>query len=111
MQILQEQVLEILATLLTIGLGVVGQKLILFLKQKGIVAKLETKREVADFVVKAVEQIYYAEKGPEKLETAKDKIVDILLDNGISISTNELNMLLEAAVKGMNDGIEKGKGE
>lgn len=60
------------------------------------------KRKIVKTCVKAVEQLYYALSGPEKLEKAKSNIVQILNSKGIEISELELDMLIEEVVSEFN---------
>lgn len=62
----------------------------------------DTKRKVVETCVKAVEQIYKDLSGTEKLEKAKENIVEILNNKGISISEIEMDMLIEACVAEFN---------
>lgn len=55
----------------------------------------ETKRNVIKTVVKAVEQIYYDLSGSEKLQKAKENIINMLNEKGITISELELDMMIE----------------
>jgi phage-related protein len=62
----------------------------------------DTKREVVETCVKAVEQIYQELSGTEKLEKAKENIIEILNNKGIAISEIEMDMLIEACVAEFN---------
>lgn len=62
----------------------------------------KTKREIVETCVMAVEQLYQQLSGSEKLERAKESIVEILETKGISISTLELDMLIESVVAEFN---------
>ena len=62
----------------------------------------DTKREVVETCVKAVEQLYQDLSGTEKLEKAKENIVEILNNKGIAISEIEMDMLIEACVAEFN---------
>ena len=62
----------------------------------------DTKRDVVETCVKAVEQIYQELSGTEKLEQAKENIVEILNNKGIAISEIEMDMLIEACVAEFN---------
>lgn len=55
----------------------------------------ETKRNVIKTVVNAVEQIYYDLSGSEKLQKAKENIINMLNEKGITISELELDMMIE----------------
>ena len=62
----------------------------------------DTKREVVETCVKAVEQLYQDLSGTEKLEKTKENIVEILNNKGIAISEIEMDMLIEACVAELN---------
>lgn len=62
----------------------------------------KTKREIVETCVMAVEQLYQQLSGSEKLERAKESIVEILETKGIAISTLELDMLIESVVAEFN---------
>ena len=65
----------------------------------------ETKRNVIKTVVKAVEQIYYALSGSEKLQKAKENIVNMLNEKDITISELELDMMIEDVCNSIRKGI------
>ena len=62
----------------------------------------QTKKEVAETVVKAVEQMYKDLHGDEKKQKAIDGIREMLDAKGITIAEIEVEMLLEAAVAEFN---------
>ena len=62
----------------------------------------DTKRQVAETCVKAVEQLYKGLKGSEKLKKAKENIVSMLAIKGIDIADIELDMLIESCVSEFN---------
>lgn len=63
----------------------------------------KTKQDVANTCVKAVEQIYKDLHGEEKLNKCVETMSEMLNEKGIAISQIEIMMLIEAAVKEMND--------
>ena len=65
----------------------------------------ETKRNVIKKVVKAVEQIYYDLSGSEKLQKAKENIVNMLNEKDITISELELDMMIEDVCNSIRKGI------
>lgn len=68
---------------------------------KGLATKYfntETKRAVATTVMLAVEQMYKDIHGPEKMQKALLMAAGLLEDQGVHVTTNELKMLIEAAV-------------
>ena len=60
------------------------------------------KKATVKTCVKAVEQIYKGMSGPEKLEKAKQNIVQILNSKGIEISEIELDMFIEEVIAEFN---------
>lgn len=75
------------------------------IKLKSLVSRYlndKTKQEVAKIVVSAVEQVCTELHGTDKLAEAELRIVNILKDKGITISTDELDSLIEDAVRSMN---------
>ena len=67
----------------------------------------KTKESVVRTCVKAVEQLYHDLSGPEKLEKAKDGVVEMLNEKGIPITELEMNLLIEAVVSEFNYGFAK----
>jgi LL-H family phage holin len=102
-------ILSALGTILVALIGYVARKVAEYLKEKGITEKLSTKQYLADIAVNAVEQIYINEDGPEKFAKAKSEAVKLFNENGISINLEELDVLIEASVKAMNDGFNSVK--
>jgi Phage holin protein (Holin_LLH). len=66
--------------------------------------KDKTKRAVAKTVVKAIEQIGRDLSGEEKFAKVKENIIEMLNEKGITITSLELEMLIEAAVSEFNIG-------
>ena len=71
----------------------------------------KTKEAVAKTVVRGVEQIYKDLHGEDKLDKALEAASEMLAEKGISVTNLELRMLIEAAVKKMNEEFQKGKTE
>ncbi|MCD7888326.1 MAG: phage holin family protein [Oscillospiraceae bacterium] len=63
----------------------------------------KTKKQVAETVVVAVEQLYDDLDGEEKLTKALEAMSQMLEEKGITISDIEMRMLIEAAVGSFND--------
>ena len=101
MEQITQAAVSLLAAVLTLVTGVVSVKIKSYLQEKGVIAQLESKRKYADIVVHAVQQIYQTADGPQKLDEAKRQLVELLNKNGIPFTDEELQMLIEAAVKGM----------
>ena len=69
------------------------------------------KRDVVETAIKGVEQIYEDIHGDEKLGKALDYASQMLAEHNIYVTDLELRMLVEAAVKKMNEEFQKGKTE
>ena len=93
--------LPILATFLTGVFTYIANRLKKVYEEK---ANTETAKTVAQDAVKFVEQVYKDLHGKEKLEKATQQVSEILQSKGINISDAEINMLIESAVYGLNEG-------
>lgn len=98
--------LPVLATFLTGVFTYIGNKI-----KRAYEGKVnnETAKVVVENAVKFVEQVYSNLNGPEKLQKALSEAQAILEEKGIKITQTELNMLIEAAVYGLNEGINEYK--
>lgn len=94
--------LPVLATFLTGLFTYIGTKLKSAYEKK---VNTETAKAVVEDVVKFVEQVYTDIHGKEKLQKAIEQASIILQNKGISISEAEINMLIESAVYGLNEGL------
>lgn len=63
----------------------------------------ETINALIEHTVNYVEQVYKTIKGQDKLNAAKDKIIKLFNEKGIKLSDDEIEILIESAVKTMND--------
>lgn len=85
----------------------------------GIVAKKyfdkwfdsKEKKDVVKVAVRAVEQIYKDLHGEDKLNKALEAAEEMLASKGITITSFELKMLVEAAVGEFNKAFEKKQGK
>ena len=93
--------LPILATAITALFTYIGTAL-----KKAYEEKInnETAKTVVTDAVKFVEQVYTDLSGKEKLEKATVQVSEILQSKGIKITPAEINMLIESAVYGLNEG-------
>lgn len=107
MEAIQMEIIELVGLIITALIGWVAQRVTSYLKQKGVVAKLESNKELVRIVVNAVEQTYKHLGGEEKLNVAKIELVKLMNEKKIKISEQEIDALIESAVKEMNDGIKK----
>lgn len=92
--------------------GIVAKTLLPYLEEKRaeVEAKLRNTRwswavDIVDAVVRAVEQTVKEDiHGEEKKRIAIKYIEKLLNDNGIALTYDEINTLVEAAVNTMNSG-------
>lgn len=93
--------LPVLATAITALFTYIGTAL-----KKAYEEKInnETAKAVVTDAVKFVEQVYSDLSGKEKLEKATQQVSEILQSKGIKITSAEINMLIESAVYGLNEG-------
>lgn len=108
MELLYDQVLNLIILIVAGCVGMITRYLVQFLKKKGIIAKLETHKELAKIVVNAVEQAYNHLDGNGKLELAKAELEKMAKSKGLQITQKEINLLIESAVKEMNKAIKDG---
>lgn len=104
LELILPNLLEIVAIILTGVATYFGTKIKNVYEEK---VNDETKRKVVSTVVKAIEQLYKELKGEEKLEKAKESILEMLDEKGISITELELNMLIEEVCNSFKEGVEK----
>ncbi|MGE7365697.1 phage holin, LLH family [Desemzia incerta] len=109
MEQVQAALFSALATIFVTLIAVITKKVVAFLDEKGITEKLSKKQYLVDIAVNAVEQIYQNENGAVKLANARKEAIKLLNDNGLDITESELQNLIEAAVKAMNDSINSTK--
>lgn len=107
MESIQAELINLVIVVITALVGLVTQKVTVYLKEKGLIAKLESNKELVRIVVNAVEQTYKHLDGDEKLKVAKIELVKLMNEKKIKISEKEINTLIESAVKEMNDAIKK----
>ena len=67
----------------------------------------KTKKAVVETCVKAVEQLYKDLHGAEKLEKAKENILAMLEEKGLTISDLEMDLLIESCVAEFNINFQK----
>ena len=93
--------LPVLATFLTGLFTYIGTRLKNAYEQK---VNTETAKVVVENAVRFVEQVYKDLHGKEKLEKAVEQVSQVLASKGINLSEAEINMLIESAVYGLNEG-------
>lgn len=111
MEEIQTAILGALGTILVTLIGIATNKVVAYLNDKGITDKLARKQYLVDIAVNAAEQIYQNEDGATKLANARKEAIKLLNDNGINITATELQNLIEASVKAMNDAVNSKKEE
>ena len=94
--------LPAVASVIAVILGVLATKIKTAYNDK---VQDETVRTIVKSVVEWAQQVYQDCEGPEKLQKALEKASAILNEKGITISDEELNMLIESAVYGLKQGI------
>lgn len=108
-------IVNVLIALIVALIGVITKTLLPYLKAKKeeAMGKLRQSKwcwavEIIDAVVRAVEQTVAEDvHGLDKKNYAMKYIVPFLEKNGIHLSEEEIDSLIEAAVQAMNEGILK----
>ena len=94
--------LPAVASVIAVLLGVLATKIKTTYNDK---IQDETVRTIVKSVVEWTQQVYKDCEGKEKKKKALEKASAILNEKGITISDEELNMLIESAVYGLKQGI------
>ena len=109
MNFLSQYITQILTALLLALFGFLG------VQAKNLYKKYvttEVKQRVCRTAVRFVEQVYRDIHGPEKLRAAMEKASELLANQGITITEDELIAMLEAAVNEFNNAfgwVESGR--
>lgn len=103
--LLKDILIPVLGIVLTAFAGYIAAKLKSIYEKK---INTETEKQIAETVVKAVEQMYKTLDGDEKFLLAENYIIDILRSKGIKISDDEIECLIEAVVCEFNKSWEGG---
>lgn len=109
---MQNLIFNVLMALVVAIAGIVAKQVIPFVKAKKeeALAKIRQTKwafaaDIIDAVVRAVEQTVSDEiHGEGKKELAIKYIQELLAQNGIEVTAEQLDALIEAAVQAMNDG-------
>lgn len=109
MEQIQTALIGALGTIIVSLIGVIAKKVVAFLDEKGINEKLNRKQYLVDIAVNAAEQIWQNEDGAIKLANARKEAIKLLNENNINITDTELQNLIEASVKAMNDAFNSTK--
>ena len=103
-ELIQSNILEIIGTILT---GLVAYIATRLKSKYEEYVNIETKQKIVKTVVNATEQLYKDLDGAKKLEKAKENIIALLNEKGITITELEMDMMIEEVVNGFNSGLKK----
>lgn len=92
---------EVLRLLVILAVFIVTCYLVPLIKSKIGQDKLDAVTKWVNTAVLMAQQVYYAKTGAERKAIVVDLLKDILIAKNISISDEQLDMLIEAAVKAM----------
>lgn len=109
MDAFQTEIISIVITLVGACAGWLTKVAVSYLKKKGILKQLETNKELVKIAVTAIEQTYKHLHGDEKLNLAKIEVIKLMQKKGIKVSEKELDLMIEAMVKEMNESIKENK--
>ena len=101
---IQSNVLEILVTLFTVIITYVATKL---KKKFEEYINTDAKQKIVKMVVNATEQLYKNLDGEQKLIKAKENIIALIKEKGLSITELELDMMIEEVVNNFNQILKK----
>lgn len=107
MEAFNEALLSMLSIVLTTAIGVLIQKVVKWLNEKGVTETLHKKKYLVDIAVHAAEQLYKHADGAEKLNQARTSALNLLRSNGLDITSEELDAFIEDAVQEINRNIQK----
>ena len=93
------EVLKFIGVLIGLLLSLLLEKLRKYVEEQ---KNSETIYKITDHTVKYVEQVYKDIHGQEKLLKAKEKIIALLAKKKITLTDEEIEILIESAVNTMN---------
>lgn len=97
---------EVVSIIVVAIAGIVGQKLRTYFDDKEIGEELFNKNYIVQIAVNAAEQVATHDETINKYEDAKRRALHMMNTNGLKVSDDELDSLIEDTVKAL-----KGKGE
>lgn len=103
MELLHNEVINIVVTLLGAGMAYLTKVAISYLKKKGLITQMQNNKVLVGVVVNAIEQTYQHLHGEEKFNLAKVELLKMMQRKNIRITEKELDFLIEAMVKEMNE--------
>ena len=98
--------LGILEVVLAVALTLITTKVIPCVHSKFDQEQLEFIKEIVKIAVKAAEQLFDKAQGAEKLEYAKQFVINALAEKGIEIDETLLRTYIEAAVLELHKALE-----
>lgn len=107
MEVLHAEMINFIIVFFTVISGIVAKYVISYLKEKGIISKLNSNKELVGIAVRAVEQTYKHLHGEEKLNLAKIEVIKLAKSKGIKISEKELDLMIESSVREMNKSVKE----
>lgn len=99
--------LGILEVVLAVALTLITTKVIPWVHSKFDQEQLEFIKEIVRIAVKAAEQLFDKVQGAEKLEYAKQFVIQALAEKGIEIDETLLRTYIEAAVLELHKALEE----
>lgn len=103
---INQELINLAIVCVTGFIGWVTKEVSGYLKKKGMVAQLESHKDLVSVVVNGVEQAYSQLHGKEKLNMAKIELIKLASSRGIKLDEGSLDMLIESAVKEMNNAVQ-----
>ncbi len=111
MDILMPSVISLLGTVVTVAVSIVTYKITKwgndYINNQNTKLTTQQKQAVVKSTVAYVEQVFKDIDGAQKLEKAKDRILSLLQEQGITITDDEMQVLIESAVAGLKHGQNK----
>ncbi len=101
---IQSNILEILVTLFTVIITYVATRL---KKKFEEYINTDAKQKIVKMVVNATEQLYKNLDGEQKLIKAKENIIALIKEKGLSITELEMDMMIEEVVNNFNQILKK----
>lgn len=107
MESIQVELIELATAVIVALVGFITKKVTTYLNNKGMVDKIQSNKELVKIAVTAVEQTYQHLHGEQKFNMAKIELAKLLKEKKIKISEKEIDLLIESAVKEMNDTVKE----
>lgn len=98
---MNEIIFEIIKVLVMVAVLVITRYLVPWIKGKIGVDKLEEAEKWARYAVFSAQQVLWAEKGQDRKAYVTEFLKEILIAKNIALSDEQLDVLIEAAVKQM----------